>query len=388
MMGFLKLSLKNLQRHRTRSALTMLGIAASVGVLFSVFSFNKGFEQGLSSELARTGIHFMVVPSGCAHEVAALVLHGAVIPKFLDTGVMKSIMGTEGIELATPILVAQLPNPELGRIDLIYGVEMDALREIKPSWEIDGAVPAAGNEILLGYEVAEHAGLKPGDTFRYPQIETPFKIAGVIGNTSSQDDAFVYMPLATAQELLNNPTGATAIGVKVKDPAAIPDITDDLASRVPGIQIVTMGQVMNSISNLAASAKSLSISIALIAVMISAVGVMNSILMAVFERTQEIGMMRAIGASRWDVFRIILKETTILSIGGGLSGIVIAMIGSRLIEAFVRKIMPYVPAGDLVRFEPGIALASVSFIFVIGLLAGLYPAWKASRINPIEAIKG
>src|SRR6056297_2966449 len=108
MSGYLKLSIKNLLRHRTRSAMTMLGIAASVGVLFSVLSFNRGFTEGLADELDRTGLHFMVVPSGCAHEVAALVLHGAVIPKFLDTGVMQHLQEANGIDLATPILVAQL----------------------------------------------------------------------------------------------------------------------------------------------------------------------------------------------------------------------------------------------------------------------------------------
>jgi putative ABC transport system permease protein len=387
-MGFLNLALKNLQRHRIRSLLTMLGIAASVGVLFSVFSFNRGFEQGLAKELAGTGLHFMVVPSGCAHEVASLVLHGAVIPKYLDTKVMESIGETEGIALATPILVAQLPNPEQGRVDLIYGVEMKALAEIKPGWRIEGAIPDGPDEVLLGHEVAEHAGLRPGDELGYPGAATRFKVAGVIGLTGSQDDAFIYMPIRTAQALLGNPTGATAIGVKVTDPERLLAITDELAERVPGIQIVTMGQVMNSISNLAASAKSLSISIALIAVLVSAIGVMNSILMAVFERSQEIGMMRAIGASRWDIFRIILKETTMLTMTGGLAGILFATVGSRLIEIFVRTIMPYVPKGEMVRFEPGLALASVSFVFVIGLIAGLYPAWKASTINPIEAIKG
>jgi putative ABC transport system permease protein len=150
---------------------------------------------------------------------------------------------------------------------------------------------------------------------------------------------------------------------------------------VPGIQIVTMGEVMNSISNLAASARALSLSIVLIAVLISAVGVMNSILMAVFERTQEIGMMRAVGASRWDIFRIILTETTILALCGGLAGIVLSTLGARLIEVFV-------PSGDLIRFDPVTALGSVAFIFVIGLCAGIYPAVKASNINPVEAIKG
>jgi len=388
MTGFFRLSVSNLARHRTRSALTILGIAASVGVLFAVFSFNRGFAEGLSRELARTGLHFMVVPSGCAHEVASLVLHGAVIPKYLDTGVMESIGQTPGIALATPILVAQLANPEGKRVDLIYGVEMEALAAIKPSWEINGSVPASDHEVLLGHEVAAHGKLKPGDRFAYPGMETPFTVAGVVGLTGSQDDAFVYLPIAAAQALLDNPSGATAIGVRVSDPEAMAGIIDDLGARVPGIQIVTMGQVMNSISNLAASARSLSLSIAFIAVLISAVGVMNSILMAVFERTQEIGMMRAIGASRWDVFRIIIKETTILTIGGGVAGIIFAMLGARLIEAFVRKIMPFVPSGDMVRFDPVLALACVFFTFAVGLLAGLYPAWKAAAVNPIEAIRG
>jgi putative ABC transport system permease protein len=388
MNGYLKLAVKNLLRHRTRSALTMLGIAASVGVLFSVLSFNRGFSEGLAVELERTGLHFMVVPSGCAHEVAALVLHGAVIPKFLDTAVMQHVNAVDGIDLATPILVAQLPDPQRDKVDLIYGVDMAALSAIKPGWQITGRIPEQEHEILLGYEVAQHEKLQPGDRFASPAEGVDLIVAGIVGLTGSQDDAFVYLPIATAQKLLDYPEAATAIGVKVTDPTRMLEITDALTAAVPGIQIVTMGEVMNSISNLAASARALSLAIVLIAVLISAVGVMNSILMAVFERSQEIGMMRAVGASRWNIFRIILEETTILSLGGGLVGIFISILGSRLIEAFVRAVMPFVPSGNLISFDAGLAVGSVIFILVIGLCAGIYPAWKASKINPVEAIKG
>ncbi|MDG5469783.1 FtsX-like permease family protein [Deltaproteobacteria bacterium IMCC39524] len=387
MSGYLKLAGKNLLRHRTRSVLTMLGIAASVGVLFSVLSFNKGFTEGLAVELERTGLHFMVVPSGCAHEVAALVLHGAVIPKFLDTKVMAHVTTTAGIDLATPILVAQLPDPQRGKIDLIYGVDMSVLSAIKPGWEITGKIPQQDNEILLGYEVAQHEKLQPGDQFSSGG-GVNLLISGIVGLTGSQDDAFIYLPIKTAQKLLDQPAAATAIGVKVTDPTRMVEITDALTAAVPGIQIVTMGEVMNSISNLAASARALSLAIVLIAILISAVGVMNSILMAVFERTQEIGMMRAVGASRWDIFRIILEETTILSLSGGLVGILISILGSRMIEAFVRSVMPFVPSGNLISFDPVVAAGSVLFIFIIGLCAGIYPALKASKINPVEAIKG
>jgi putative ABC transport system permease protein len=388
MTSYLKLAGKNILRHRTRSFLTMLGIAASVGVLFAVLSFNKGFTDGLALELERTGLHFMIVPSGCAHEVAALVLHGAVIPKFLDTGVMEYVTATAGVALATPILVAQLPDQERGKIDLIYGVDMSVLTAIKPGWDITGRIPENPHEILLGYEIAQHENLEPGDRFSSPEKGIDLVVSGIVGLTGSQDDAFVYLPIQTAQSLLGNPTAATAIGVKVNDPGRIGAITDDLTSVVPGIQIVTMGEVMNSISNLAASARAMSLSIVLIAILISAVGVMNSILMAVFERTQEIGMMRAVGASRWDIFRIILNETTILALCGGVVGIVLSTMGARLIEAFVRSVMPFVPSGDLIRFDPVVALGSVAFIFVIGVCAGIYPAVKAAKINPVEAIKG
>lgn len=387
-MGFLRLAVKNLQRHRTRSLLTMLGIAASVAVLFSILSFNRGFEKSLSREIERTGIHFMVVPSGCAHEVASLVLHGAVIPKFLDTSVIEQIRKIEGIEIISPILVAQLPNPGKDRIDLVYGVEMSHIAALKPSWELEGAVPEAADEILMGSEVASHHGIRPGATLEYPNINAAFKVAGIVKKTGSQDDAFIYMPISRAQEIFRKPSGATAVGIKVRDPRSLQKITDALSEKVPGIQIVTMSQVVNSISNLAASGKVISLSIAFIAVFISAVGVMNSILMAVFERTQEIGMMRAIGASRSDIFKIIVKETTLLTLSGGVAGILVSAVGSRGIETFVREFMPYVPGGNVVGFEPSLALASLAFTFVIGIASGLYPAWKASKINPIEAIKG
>ena len=90
-MAFIKLALSNLMRHKVRSLLTLVGIAASVTVLFSILSFNRGFERGLADEINQTGIHFMVVPAGCPHEVASLVLHGAVTPKFIDAGVVDKI---------------------------------------------------------------------------------------------------------------------------------------------------------------------------------------------------------------------------------------------------------------------------------------------------------
>ena len=195
----------------------------------------------------------------------------------------------------SPILVAQLPDQQRGKIDLIYGIDMAVLEAIKPGWEITGTIPRHAHEVLLGYEVAQHGNLKPGDHFSSPAEGVDLVVAGIVGYSGSQDDAFVYVPIKTAQSLLGYPQAATAIGVKVDDPTRIGAITEALTSTVPGIQIVTMGEVMNSVSNLAAAARALSLAIVLIAILISAVGVMNSILMAVFERTQERSEERRVG---------------------------------------------------------------------------------------------
>lgn len=387
-MVFLRLAVTNLRRHRTRSLLTMLGIATSVAVLFSILSFNKGFTSSLDRELKKTGLHFMVVPSGCPHEVASLVLHGSIIPKFLNTSVMDAINAQPGIEFVSPMLVGQLPDRARGRVDLVYGIEMSRLSSLKPHWSIEGSAPVAENDILIGEEIAGHSGLRPGDKIRYDTFNEDLRVSGIVKKTGGQDDAFIYMDIKAAQRIFRRPTGATAIGVRVSDPASLTALTDALSEKVPGIQIVTMGQVMNSISNLAASAKVLSLSIALIAVIVSAVGVMNSMLMAVFERTSEIGMMRAVGASRLDVFRIIMKEGVILTLSGGAAGIVAAAAGGGVIERLAHKIMPYVPGGAMAGFDPAIAAGSLLFISAVGILSGLYPAYKASSISPVEAIRG
>lgn len=385
-MAFIKLALSNLMRHKVRSLLTLVGIAASVTVLFSILSFNRGFERGLADEIDKTGIHFMVVPAGCPHEVASLVLHGAVTPKFIDAGIVERMTHIADIELASPMLITQLLNVARGRLDMVHGLEMSHVPQIKTAWRLEGRIPDGEDGILLGSEVAAHDDIRVGDRVRYGNRE--FSVAGIIAKTGSQDDAFVYMPVTALQAILEKTGGLTAVGVKVSRPERLEDITGELAATVPGIQIVTMNEVMRSLASLANSAKVMSLSIAVIAVLISAVGVMNAILMAIFERTQEIGMMRAVGASRTDIFRIIIKETVLLTVAGGVCGILLSTLMAGMIEGFVRKVMPYVPSGKIIHFEPVLAASCIAFTLVVGVAAGGYPSWKASTINPIEAIRG
>jgi len=129
------------------------------------------------------------------------------------------------------------------------------------------------------------------------------------------------------------------------------------------------------------------LSIAIIAILIAMVGVINTILTSVWERMQEIGILKTVGAMPWDIFKLIWTETLILCITGGILGVVFALILARGTDILVRNVLPYAPGGGLVLIDTKLVLITLAVILGIGLLSGIYPAWRAGRIRPLEAIR-
>jgi len=115
-------------------------------------------------------------------------------------------------------------------------------------------------------------------------------------------------------------------------------------------------------------------------------GVSNTILMAVSERTREIGVMRAVGASRADVFRLVWLETVIVCITGGAVGLVTAGIGAPRIESWLRSRLPYSPNGTMVHLDPGTMVLCMGCAIVLGTISGLLPAFRAARLSPVMAM--
>jgi putative ABC transport system permease protein len=128
-------------------------------------------------------------------------------------------------------------------------------------------------------------------------------------------------------------------------------------------------------------------SIALIAILIAMLGVINTILMSVFERFQEIGIIKSMGAMPWDVFRMIWTETVILCTLGGALGVGLSFALAKLTDLLIRRLLPYTPTGSLIIVNGRLGLMTLGIVLVIGLLSGIYPAWKASRVRPLESIR-
>lgn len=391
-MNFLTLAAKNLLRRRGRTILTVLGVAIAIAVLFSLLSLNSGYEKELNKEVNSLGVHILAVPKGCPYEAASLVIHGGVIPKYLTASDLKNVSSIDGVELATPMLMHQFikRDNKTGKDEphIIFGIKIDDVRELKPWWKVQGRYFADNetNVMVVGRGLADKENLTVGSTI----TSGPFKgfaIIGILERTGDQDDQFHFVPLSEVQRVFNKEGKVTTIAVKVKDVSKISKVSEEM-EKIPDIQVVTMTQIMGTVMNLAGSARSLLLTVIAIALIISAFGIINTLLMSVNERTREFGMMKAIGASGRDIGKMVLAETIFITLVGGIIGTVAAVVGSSLIESFVKGMLPYSPRGSFISLSPELIVFALVFSVALGLICGLYPAFKSSRLTPMEAIRG
>ncbi|MFH1094296.1 MAG: FtsX-like permease family protein [Candidatus Omnitrophota bacterium] len=219
-----------------------------------------------------------------------------------------------------------------------------------------------------------------------------FKVVGILERGGSKDDGSYFIQLEDAQRIFRRYKALTGIGIRLNDLARLPMFTDRIYNRkeLGETQVVSLAEVKGTILNLVQTAKILVMSVAFIAIVVALIGVMNTILMSVFERTQEIGIMKAIGASRMDIFKLIWLETIIICALGGIVGTFIAVFGGSFIEKLIRSVMSkagYVPAGQIVHFTPQIIIGCFIGAIILGVLSGIWPAYRAAKMRPIEAIR-
>lgn len=379
-------AIKNPGRRKLRSGVTLLGVAIAIAALFSLLSFQRGYQEGMRQELDRLGAHVLVVPKGCPYDAASIALHGASWPCYLKETYLEQVKHAEGVESAAPLLMNAINSEG----NAVYLGADESLLKVKHNWKIEGAFPKQAHEYLLGSQTAQNLKVKVGDTLTLPGLKDETgRVVGVLQPTQGADDTFCYMTLAEAQRIFKRPKQLTHVLVRLTDPNAMDQVVGALRGCEAGMDmnIVPLAHLFHTIQGMVNSTRLLLGCIVLVALLVAGAGVANTILMAVTERIREIGVLRAVGASHGDIFRLIWLETVFLCLLGGVLGLGIATLGSKSLEEWLRQNLPFTPKDPLVRLEPGIMLLCLVGALLLGTLSGILPAWRASRLSPVEAIR-
>ena len=392
MIKIFNVAYKNLLRKKTRSGLTIIGIALAAWVLVSLLGFNKGYESSLNRDIDNLGFQMIVTAKGCPYEAATLMLKGGTGLRYMPQSITEQITKEPEVDEVTAMLMQAVFDPnkgESGGYSAYLGVDPATFPQMKSSLEFKQGnwfTNPDAMEAVLGYEAAELEQREVGDLLLITEKNVEVKVVGILKRTGTQDDGTIFLPLKAVQKIFGIKDELTGIGIKVKKEADIAQFEEKMY-KLPDVQVVSLSQVKQTIMTLVSTAKVMVFSIALIAILISVVGVINTILMSVMERLQEIGILKSMGATAWDIFKLIWLETLILCISGGIIGTALAMATAKLTEVMIRQLLPYAPSGGLVQINLPLVILTFGVVILIGLLSGVYPSWKAGRVRPLEAIR-
>jgi putative ABC transport system permease protein len=400
----LKVALRALRINKMRSFLTMLGIIIGVGAVIVMVAIGSGASEMIAQQIASMGSNLLIVLPGATTSGGARMGGGSVSTLTSDDakaikdecsaikdvapvwgGVTQVVYGNQNWN--TSVTGTTPPFFDIREWPIATG-------RIFNEQDISGAVKVA----VIGQTIVENlfgAESPLGQIIRIKKV--PFTIIGVLSRKGQspqgqdQDDA-VYIPLTTSQKKVfgsSLPKTVRIILVQAVDLSQMAEAEKQVnellnqrhrtqPNQLPDFTVRNLTEIMATAEQ---SAKVMSLllgSIALVSLFVGGIGIMNIMLVSVTERTREIGIRMAVGARGRDILFQFLTESILLSMVGGLIGIIIGVIGAKVMSSFT---------GWNVLISYWALLISFSFAAAVGIFFGFYPARKASRLNPIDALR-
>jgi putative ABC transport system permease protein len=394
------LALREIRRNVLRSALTVLGIVIGVAAVITMVTLGQGATAKVTSDISSMGSNLMDIRPGQMRHGPGGASSTASPFKAADvTAIQREITSLAAVA-PLAFQTSQAIYGSQNRSTRVLGTTSDYL--IVRDWPLsmgrafsEGEIRAGKAVCILGETVRKElfGSQDPmGTTIRLGKIS--FKVIGVMtpkGQNSfgTDQDDLVLIPLRTLQRRMAGNTDVASISVSVKDGVSTKKAQTDIErllrerrriapGREDSFTVRDMQEIVSMLTSTTRVLTALLSAVAAVSLLVGGIGIMNIMLVSVTERTREIGTRLAIGARERDVLMQFLVEAVMLSSFGGVCGILLGLgaagAGARLLE------VPFV-------FQPGIVMIAFAFSGAVGVIFGYFPARKAARLDPIQALR-
>ena len=364
------LVLKNLFRQRVRTLLTVLGIAVGVATVVALGAVTGGLKGSSGEFLHAGGADLMVAQEGASD------LSFSAVPE----ADWRAIEQRTDVERATGFML-EVAEVASNPFFFVFGYEPESLPR-EPLGLLSGRLlaPDATDEALLGADAAAELNAGLGSTVVLDRTE--FHVVGIYRTRERWRDSGAIVPLATTQRMSSKTEVVTAIHVTVArdaDPHAVALAIEREHPHLAALEDASdYGEVDQGFEILDAA----TLAISLLAVGIGAIGVMNTMVMSVFERTREIGILRAVGWRGSRIMRMVFFESLALCLVAAAVGMLLGILATRAV-----LLVPAVSAFLEPAYSLGVFTRALAVGVLVAVAGALYPALRAVRLSPLEALR-
>jgi ABC-type antimicrobial peptide transport system permease subunit len=359
-------ALRNLLRQPTRTLLTLAGIGIAIMAVVSLGGMADGFVDTMTGMATSGGIHLAGMEAGASADLSAI-----------DQAIERRIADIPDVETSEGFLTGYTSVGDLPFFVVLgYHPQGRAIREFKI---LEGTGLSANRQVLLGRVAAENLDLEVGQTMRI--FDTSFRVVGIYETGVPFQDGGGVVSLRDAQNLFGQPHKVSFLGIWLKDPSQADEVARTVEERFPEVSVSKASEFSEDVADLQ-YVQSSTWAIAFMALLVGGAGMMNTMVMSVFERTREIGVLRALGWRRSRVLSMILRESLALSLLGGVIGTVLGVGGIAVLNQ-----LPLL--SSFVKASFGVTLLVQAFFtaLILGAIGGAYPSWRASLLRPVEALR-
>jgi len=360
------MTFRNLLRRRTRTTFTLLGIGISIAAIVALGALAQGMSDLMTGMFRASQTDLLAIQAGVDADFSAI-----------DERVGSRIAAWPQVKAVAGTIMTAAKTEKMPMLLLFgYHPRSFAIRHFRI---VEGAPLTGRHQVIVGRQAAEQMGLSVGDTLRL--LRSNFHVVGIYETGISFEDVGVVVGLREAQSVTGKPHQVMYYAIQLHDPGEAEAVKGELEASFPDIDVALTSEIAQSMSDFQVLQEMVT-QISLLALFIGGLGMLNTMLMSVLERTREIGVLRALGWRKRQVLGMILQESLVLGVTGGICGILLGLGLGRLITLVQGTWGSF----DL-AYTPQIFVQAVVVALVAGVLGGLYPAWRATRMRPVEALR-